>query len=208
MSSVTTLKPGKNNQSAKSDILKSALLLFAEKGFEGARTREIADAAGVNHALIKYHFGNKEKLWQAAVSLMFDNLNQAMAPATDDFRDGADPAERFRRFVELYVRYCAEHPEHARIMVQESTGENPRLQWAVNEYLMDSRNTTDEMFQSLFDAGLLPRMPLISLRYMLTAACQNVFTLATEIEHLYGVDSTHEAQIKAHTEAVLKLFLR
>ena len=73
---------------------------------------------------------------------------------------------------------------------------------------IQTRDILDEMFAELFEANLMPRMSTLSLRYMLTAACQNVFTLATEIRYLYGVDPTHEAQIQHHTDAVIGLFLR
>ncbi len=44
-------------------ILDQAELAFAETGYSGARTRDIADRAGVNQALIRYYFGSKEELF-------------------------------------------------------------------------------------------------------------------------------------------------
>ena len=44
------------NNPAKIQILDKALQLFGEKGFDGATIRGIAESAGVNHALINYHF--------------------------------------------------------------------------------------------------------------------------------------------------------
>lgn len=44
-------------------ILDNAELAFAEHGFAGARVRDIAAAAGVNQALIRYYFGSKEDLF-------------------------------------------------------------------------------------------------------------------------------------------------
>jgi AcrR family transcriptional regulator len=44
----------------------AALKLFAEKGFEGASTREIADAASANVSAIRYYFGDKAGLYRAA----------------------------------------------------------------------------------------------------------------------------------------------
>src|SRR5438128_12278730 len=38
---------------------------FAEKGFHGTTTRELADAAGVSEALLFKHFPNKEALFSA-----------------------------------------------------------------------------------------------------------------------------------------------
>jgi AcrR family transcriptional regulator len=47
-------------------ILAVAQALFAEQGYAGTGTRAIAQAAGVNLALIHYHFGSKRDLFKAA----------------------------------------------------------------------------------------------------------------------------------------------
>ena len=44
-------------------ILDHAEIVFADKGYAGAKTREIAAGAGVNQALIRYYFGDKEALF-------------------------------------------------------------------------------------------------------------------------------------------------
>jgi AcrR family transcriptional regulator len=46
-------------------IIKAVRRLFAEKGFDGTTTRELADAAGVSEALLFKHFPNKEALFLA-----------------------------------------------------------------------------------------------------------------------------------------------
>ncbi len=51
---------------ARSRLVMSALRLFADKGYEGATTREICDAAGANISSIRYYFGDKAGLYRAA----------------------------------------------------------------------------------------------------------------------------------------------
>ncbi|MBL8381607.1 MAG: CerR family C-terminal domain-containing protein [Burkholderiales bacterium] len=51
---------------AREKLVLAALRLFADKGFEGASTREIADAAGANISAIRYYFGDKAGLYRAA----------------------------------------------------------------------------------------------------------------------------------------------
>lgn len=51
---------------ARTRLLHAALQLFAEKGFAKTSTREIAQAANVNIASIKYYFGDKAGLYRAA----------------------------------------------------------------------------------------------------------------------------------------------
>lgn len=45
-------------------ILLAAESMFAQFGFDGASTREIAREAGVNISMISYYFGSKEKLFE------------------------------------------------------------------------------------------------------------------------------------------------
>jgi AcrR family transcriptional regulator len=46
-------------------IIRAVRRVFAEKGFDGTTTRELADAAGVSEALLFKHFPNKEALYSA-----------------------------------------------------------------------------------------------------------------------------------------------
>ena len=55
------------SEERRSQILDIALGLFSEKGFNGTRTREIADAAGISETLIFQHFESKEELYNAAL---------------------------------------------------------------------------------------------------------------------------------------------
>ena len=56
-------------------IREAARELFIAKGFDDATTREIAQTAGVNLALIHYYFGNKRALFEATVTRRADFLN-------------------------------------------------------------------------------------------------------------------------------------
>jgi len=51
----------------RGQILKVATELFADQGFKGTTTRQIADRAGVNEAIIFRHFPTKEELYWAVI---------------------------------------------------------------------------------------------------------------------------------------------
>ncbi len=64
----TSDKPRKRDADAtRGDIIEAAKRVFTDKGFDQAGTREIADRAGVNVALINRYFGSKEGLFREAV---------------------------------------------------------------------------------------------------------------------------------------------
>ena len=58
-------RPG--NPGTRDAVLAAARQAFAERGFDGATIRGIATAAGVDPALVHHYFGNKDKLFLAAI---------------------------------------------------------------------------------------------------------------------------------------------
>src|ERR1700716_2031712 len=54
-----------SGEEGRAAIIKAVRMVFAEKGFHGTTTRELADAAGVSEALLFKHFPNKEALFEA-----------------------------------------------------------------------------------------------------------------------------------------------
>ena len=57
--------PRLSAEARKEAIVEAVQDLFAEKGFEGTTTRELAKAAGVSEALLYKHFPSKESLYAA-----------------------------------------------------------------------------------------------------------------------------------------------
>src|SRR5438552_17438702 len=54
-----------SSEERRAAIIKAVRRVFAEKGFDGTTTRELADAAGVSEGLLFKHFPNKEALFTA-----------------------------------------------------------------------------------------------------------------------------------------------
>jgi AcrR family transcriptional regulator len=52
-------------------LIEAAILTFAEKGFDGAGIREIAQRAKANSALVTYHFSGKEGLYLECLRFIF-----------------------------------------------------------------------------------------------------------------------------------------
>jgi AcrR family transcriptional regulator len=61
-------------------LIEAAIDVFGRHGYEGATTRQIANAADANLAAIVYHFGSKEALYLAVVQHLVDEINERMGP--------------------------------------------------------------------------------------------------------------------------------
>lgn len=196
--------PPARGAAKRSHILDVALRLFAERGYEGVSLRAIAEAAGVDHPLVKYHFTDKDTLWRDAVRLLFDRMNAELRQQSfATFRD--DPERAFAGVIGALVRYNARHPEHARLMVLESVRDSDRVRWAAETFIRRQHAGIRPWLEASIEHGFLPDLPRHELVTMLNALCHITFTLAPMIRHSWGVDFGGEASIDSHTQAVLSL---
>ena len=77
------LRPSFPRGDARNSIVEAALTVFAAKGFHGAGTRQIAQAAGVSQPLLNHHFGGKEALWRVVGEQITADFMAFMADAVD-----------------------------------------------------------------------------------------------------------------------------
>ena len=99
-------------------ILTTAERLFGERGFDGTSVRDIAQAAGVNLAMISYYFGSKEKLLEAMIQFRSEYTFGILEELNKD--QSLSPWDRIDRLVDFYVdRIMTNLPFH-NIMFQEA----------------------------------------------------------------------------------------
>ena len=198
-----TRKP-KNPEQTRADILQGALEEFAARGYDAATTRGIAARIGVSHGMIRYHYRSKEKLWFAAVDFLFERLHREVALTREQAkRLQAGDLEVFRTWLRMYVRYCAKHPEHARIMMQESVSPTNRLAAAIEKHVRHDHLLVKKTIESLKQYGVFPAdAPPESIIYIIAGACQNLFALAPEPKLALGYNALTPAAVDAHADAV------
>ncbi len=90
-------------------LLEAALVIFADKGFDGAGIREIAERAKANSAMVQYHFGGKEGLYQEALRFAFEQGPKwihLLPPAPEIGEPDARPKAlaRFRDYISCFLQ--------------------------------------------------------------------------------------------------------
>jgi AcrR family transcriptional regulator len=178
-------------------ILSAALVAFAERGFDGATTREIAADAGVPQGLVTYHYASKQALWEAAVDWVFGELRRELAAADEALRD-VSPIERWRAVMKRYVRFAARRPELHRLMTHEGAHDGPRLRWLVERHVTPLYERSVEAIRAA-----APGLDAAHLHYVLIGAAAHPFAVAPEVERVTGRDPRTPQRVEAHAAAIV-----
>jgi TetR/AcrR family transcriptional regulator len=111
-----TRTQGDRADQTKARILEAAIRQFSEKGLAGARTEQIAEAAGVNKALLYYYFKGKEDLYAAALESVAEGV---LASNMAVFEADCSAGERFLRSTLSHFDRIHTNPGFQSLMQQE-----------------------------------------------------------------------------------------
>jgi AcrR family transcriptional regulator len=184
-------------------IERAALEAFAQAGFDGASTREIAARAGVTQQLITYHFGSKLALWKAVADRIFGDL-AARFEARLRGLEGVDAETTDRLLVREFLGFGAEHPELARFMMHEGARRGPRLRWLVERHTRSLFLRMSERLAKGQSQGRVVAGDPMQLIYILIGAT-TLFAQAPEFQLLTGRDAHAPELVEAHADLVLRL---
>lgn len=125
-------------------LLEVAIREFGRKGLEGASTRGIAQAAGTAMSSITYHYGGKEKLYQAAAGYIAETLCEQFAPLLAEANDVGDDSVASRAAIHRLLGEMVER-----------MGASASADWAM--FIVREQLDPTPAFETLY-AGMLGRM--------------------------------------------------
>lgn len=111
------MKPQTEFSEKQIAIIGAAEKLFAERGFDGASVRDIAQEADVNVAMISYYFGSKEKLMEAVFEKKSNNIRIKVENLLQD--KTISPLQKVYVLIDDYVDKFIHQQEFHKIMLRE-----------------------------------------------------------------------------------------
>jgi AcrR family transcriptional regulator len=140
--------PSTDDLSTEEKIMLAAKKLFTQNGFAGTRTRDIAEEAGINLALLNYYFRSKEKLFDI---VMTENFRQFIKGVSIHLLDDATTIEqKIQRIVTVYIDFLNNNPDLPIFIINEIRGNTSRITQQINEEVVPLRA---HMFRQLQEAG-------------------------------------------------------
>lgn len=113
-------------------LLVAGRTAFARFGYAAASVRDIARAAGVNPALVRYHFGSKEGLYRQVIDAAMGGLRTRLLAA---FHQAGTPRERIHRVIGAYLEHLAHERDFPRLIQRALLNNDPHLRRVANDYL-------------------------------------------------------------------------
>src|ERR1700741_765623 len=181
---------------ARGGVLDAAIAEFAERGFEGASIRAIADRLGLQHPLITYHYRSKDILWRAAAEHAFAQIREGWdnsAPESSDL----PPLARLREEYATLFRYTVAFREFHRFMRQEAFTDNPRLKWVAETVLAPLLARLIPQIVAAQKQGLLPAVDPILFHYMMVSLTATLSGLGPEMQVTSGLSAKSPKVVEA-----------
>ena len=127
-------------------IIQAANKLFTQKGYAATKTRDIAEKAGTNLALLNYYFGSKENLFKQIVSEKFEDLFGLMSPILSDRHITLE--EKIRILVSNYTKLLRENEELPIFVLNELKNNGIMFNYILQQARTIAQPILDEQLKS------------------------------------------------------------
>lgn len=166
-------REGHDPAGTRQALLEAGVALFSERGFDGVPTEALAERAGVNKALISYHFGGKRGLYTAVLSSAFGTIAERLRAIE---REGQGVRETFHRLLQAFDRLRHERPDFPTLFLREVLSRG--LEPAALPYLVEIIGIVRRLAVRGAREGVFRRVDPMLLHFGLVGGL--VFFLATE----------------------------
>jgi AcrR family transcriptional regulator len=195
-------------QDTPARILEAATFIFSDAGFKGARMQQIAEQAGVNQALLHYHFGSKKKLYEAVLFSFFSDVFSRMEAG---FHADADPETAFRHFINAYMDILSTRPELPRLMVSEVLEGGRHIISVVDRIFAETGISPPRLIGPLIEkavrADLIRPVDPMQTAISVVGMCVFYFVARPLLEHIWGKPQDEKAFMERRKAAIIDLVL-
>ncbi len=144
---LVVVNPPSRPRGSRAAILRAAGHIFAEKGLEGARTEEIAAAAGVNKALLYYYFKSKDDLYLA---ILEGHMKDFSERASRVLASEGPAGEMVLEYVSTHFDFMSARPDYPRLVQRFMMARGRPFERLARKYLLP----VGAKFQKVIDRGV------------------------------------------------------
>jgi AcrR family transcriptional regulator len=189
-------------------IIATAESLFASRGFEGTSVRDIAEAAGINIAMISYYFGSKEKLMEALFDQRTGHVRMRVESLLKD--DSLNPFEKLNLLIDEHINKAIDLQLFYKIMVTEQLiNKNSTITGAVSELKKRNISVVSELVEDGRKKGFFKDgIDVVMMMYTLIGTVSQTVMNQAFYREYYQQTETPDAEFKTFLKEKLSTHLK
>ena len=171
--------------STEDKIKAAAARVFQKKGYAATKTRDIAEEAGINIALLHYYFRSKDNLFEMVVGSALKQFSKVMDAI---FNSDMPLHQKIKRFVHDYVEFFKENPYIPLFLISESQINAER----VNKMIATeaASDQLKDQLERLADQGVIRRIHYA--QFMMNLTSMTIFPFISKPIIMAKTDLTPE----------------
>ena len=192
--------------SAEDKILQAARKIFVDKGLDGARMQDIADAAGINKAMLHYYFRSKDKLFEK----IFSEVTSEFLPKIFGILQSEMPLfEKIELFCNAYVEQEIKTPYVPMFIINEINRDPKALLERILKTQVPPIHIITKQIENEIKAGIIKPIVPIELLLNTLSLCIFPFLARPMIQTITGMNTDSfnqlmKARCKTISEMVIK----
>jgi AcrR family transcriptional regulator len=185
----------------RGQILRGAMDLFAEKGFRGATTREIARHLGISEALMFKYFPSKEALYRAIIQKRTDGSEEMFFPK--EAIEAKDDRQVFRSIASNLIARNTEDPTFMRLILYSALEGHELSRIFFETHVMGkTRLLSHYIRQRIKEKAFKPVPPLLAARAFMGMVIHYV-----QFQEIYGMKNFLKFSQKTAVHTFVDTFL-
>lgn len=194
----------RSNASAEALLVATASLL-SERGDLDVSFAEISQRSGVNAAMIKYYFGNKDGLLLALVER---DAKHPMAALAQLMHTPLPADQKLRHHISGIISTYCQCPYLNRLIHHLLDNASSDAAERVIEIFIDPMVSAYRSIiaQGVKERSLIPSDPRL-LYFSLVGACDHIFSAARSVRHVFGTEGMQNGLQQQFTEHVAEMLL-
>jgi TetR/AcrR family transcriptional regulator len=188
------------SQETRAGIVAAAERIFAKSGLAGARTDAIAEAAGVNKALLYYYFKSKESMYEAVVEDHFREFNRQ---ALELLAEPGPARAVLLRYVGLHFDFISARHQSGALFQQMMMNGGKSLERLIRKYFAPRGEAVGKLIERGMRGGEFRRADGFNTAISIVSLIVFYFSAAPVLQILGHPDAYTPANLKRRKQEVL-----
>ncbi|HWP25255.1 MAG TPA: TetR/AcrR family transcriptional regulator [Xanthobacteraceae bacterium] len=132
------------------EIIEAAARVFAERGFHGATTQDIADVLGIRQASLYYYFSSKEDALELVCARGAEGFLEAAAVIA---AGSQSPTEKLRALIHAHLAPLLDRPDFVRVFLNERRHLPPASRRRIGQTIRAYEKVIEEVIKAGMQSG-------------------------------------------------------